>query len=194
MAEAWVTLVRFGAVHEGEVARGLLEAAGIEAVLLDTGMMGMAWHLAPAMGGVRLQVRPEDREAALEVLAGDDDEAEIGSSWEEPDARKAQFRVLEGGRSLVDTDEPEDLPAEPPVFDEEADEAADRLARRALTAALLGVLLPFALHLYSAALLFRLAQSPGHLSRRSRAWAAMALGIDALVLIPALFYVAQRFL
>lgn len=192
MAEAWVTLIRFGAVHEGEVARGLLEAAGIEALLLDTGMMGMAWHLAPAIGGVRLQVRPEDREAALAILAGD--EAEIGSSWEERDARKAQFTVLEGGGGPAEAAAPEALPDEPVFFDEEADEAAERLAKRALTAALLGVLVPFALHLYSAALLFRLAQSPGHLNRRSRAWAAMALGIDALVLVPALFYVAKRFL
>src|SRR5690606_11630155 len=113
---------------------------------LDTGMMGMAWHLAPAIGGVRLQVRPEDREAALAILAGD--EAEIGSSWEERDARKAQFTVLEGGGGPAEAAAPEALPDEPVFFDEEADEAAERLAKRALTAALLGVLVPFALHLY----------------------------------------------
>lgn len=194
MAEAWITLLRFATVHEGEVARGLLETAGIEAMVLDSGMMSMAWHLAPAMGGVRLQVRPEDREAALEVLAAD--ETEIGSSWEDTDARKAQFVVIEGGRAgaTEELEEPHTLPGPGIIFDEEADEAAQILAKRALTAALLGVLIPFALHLYSAVLLLRLAQSPGSLNRRGRAWAAMALAIDALVLVPALLFVASKVL
>jgi len=190
MADAWVTLLHFSTVHEGEVARGLLEAAGIEAVVLDTAMMSVAWHLGPAMGGVRLQVRPEDRAAALEVLAGG--EAEIGSSWEDPEARKAQFTVIDGGaaaREAGDEAPPRMRPAAAPATDEAADEAARRLAKRALTAALLGVMLPVVGNVYSAVLLFRLSQSPGNLDRRSRTWAAMALAIDALVLVPALIVI-----
>ena len=198
MADAWITLLRFSTVHEGEVARGLLEAAGIEAVVLDSAMMSVAWHLGPAIGGVRLQVRPEDRAAALEVLAGD--EAEIGSSWEDEDARKAQFTVIDGGRALLDEAEEEAEeprwapPASGAIPDEEADEEAQLLAKRALTAALLGVIVPFALHLYSAALLFRLSRSPGQLNRRGRTWAAMALALDALVLVPSLLFLGARLL
>jgi hypothetical protein len=198
MAEAWITLLRFATVHEGEMARGLLEAAGIEAMVLDSGMMSMAWHLAPALGGVRLQVRPEDRAAALEVLS--EDEPEIGALWEDADARKAHLMVIEGGRAHEpdDVDPPRALPGSglPAAFpfDEEADEAAEILAKRALTAAMLGVLIPFALHLYSATLLLRLSQSPGNLSRRGRAWAGMALALDALVLIPTLLFIGTRLL
>lgn len=190
MEERWTTLLRFSTVHEAEVARGLLEAAGIEATLLDTAITGMAWHLSPALGGVRLQVRPEDREAALAVLAG-------GEEAEERRRRRAHLEVLDGGALHADETEAEargggSWQEEDLLTDHDLE--ARRLARRALGAALLGVIVPIALHLYSGWLLFALARRRGRLDRRSRAWAAMALAIDALVLVPATLFVAQRVL
>lgn len=198
MEQRWITLLRFSTVHEAEVARGLLEAAGIEAHLLDTATASIAWHLAPAIGGVRLQVRPADRNAALEVLAGEP----VGApdEWYDEEAARPALQVIEGG---APDDEEDDLADDRPrhlreaapsdLLSEEADHEARQLAKRALGAAVAGVFVPFVLHAWSAWLLWRLAQSPGTLDRRSRAWAAMALAIDALVLLP-LAWLAAHYL
>lgn len=190
MGEAWVTLMRFATIHEAEVARGLLEAAEIEAILLDGEMTAMNWHLSPALGGVRLQVRPEDWEAALAVLMGeglpDDDSASAAPGK----PGRPRLRVIPGGRAAPE-------PAPTPREDEapDADEEANRLARRALGAALIGAfVLPVAAHVYSAWLLHRLSRSGGRLEGRSRAWAAMALAIDLLVLVPPLLLLALKLL
>jgi hypothetical protein len=63
-----VTIDRFLFVAEAEIARATLEAAGIDAVLVDENIVRMAWGDAQAHGGVRLQVRAEDVEEAEEVL------------------------------------------------------------------------------------------------------------------------------
>src|SRR6266850_903898 len=63
-----VTIDRFIFIAEAEVARATLDAAGIDAVLADENIVRMAWGEAQAHGGVRLQVRRSDAEAAAEVL------------------------------------------------------------------------------------------------------------------------------
>ena len=63
-----VTIDRFIFIAEAVVARATLEAAGIDAVLADENIVRMAWGEAQAHGGVRLQVRRSDAEAAAEVL------------------------------------------------------------------------------------------------------------------------------
>jgi len=50
----------FTSVHEAELARSVLEAAGIEAVLADDHLVSMTWTYSNAVGGVKVMV-PEDR-------------------------------------------------------------------------------------------------------------------------------------
>jgi len=57
----------FHRLEEAELARGLLEADGIPAALLDAQMAALG--LGPAVGGVRLLVPAWDEARALELLA-----------------------------------------------------------------------------------------------------------------------------
>lgn len=67
MADAWVTLERFVDPVAAQVARSVLEAEGVPCFLADEGMGGLFSY--SLVKGVRLQVRPEDRERAAEILA-----------------------------------------------------------------------------------------------------------------------------
>jgi len=53
---------------DAELARGALEAAGIEAFLFDDNMVRMDWFNANALGGVKLCVDAHNVEAANRVL------------------------------------------------------------------------------------------------------------------------------
>jgi hypothetical protein len=64
--------------HEAHIGRTLLEADGIEAFVLDADQIGMQWHVAGAIGGVKLAVRPEDAERARALLAIDHSPALAG--------------------------------------------------------------------------------------------------------------------
>jgi hypothetical protein len=64
-----VTLARFGWLADADLARCRLEACGIEAFLPDEHMDSLCWHYAILLGGVPLQVRPEDEEDARAILA-----------------------------------------------------------------------------------------------------------------------------
>lgn len=57
----------YGRLDEAEVARGLLEADGIPAALLDAQMAALG--LGPAVGGVRLLVPAWGEDRALALLA-----------------------------------------------------------------------------------------------------------------------------
>jgi hypothetical protein len=62
--EGLVTVGRFRDPAEAQMARGMLEAAGIETFLVGENVN----QLIPSAFRVRLQVRVEDEEAALELL------------------------------------------------------------------------------------------------------------------------------
>jgi hypothetical protein len=47
------------------MAKGCLDSAGIECCLADS---NMAWMDSPLVRGMRLQVSPDDAEAAIEIL------------------------------------------------------------------------------------------------------------------------------
>ena len=65
-----VVVARFVTPIEATIARGALEREGVEAELRDDALVGIAWHLSNAVGGVKLVVRPADAEAARAILAG----------------------------------------------------------------------------------------------------------------------------
>jgi hypothetical protein len=63
-----VTLRKFRDLPEALLAKGSLESAGIESFLGDDNMVRMDWFISNLLGGIKLQVKPEDAEAADEIL------------------------------------------------------------------------------------------------------------------------------
>ena len=63
-----VTISRFRDLPEALLAKGSLDSAGIESFLADDNMVRMNWLWSNFLGGVRLEVKPEDVETASEVL------------------------------------------------------------------------------------------------------------------------------
>jgi hypothetical protein len=61
-----VTVRRFASLSEALVAKGSLESAGIECYLVDDNMVRI--FVSTFTEGVRLQAKPEDLAAALEIL------------------------------------------------------------------------------------------------------------------------------
>ena len=63
-----VMVRRFRDLHEAARVKGMLDSAGIESYLTDDNMVRMNWFISNLIGGVRLMVKPEDLDAATEVL------------------------------------------------------------------------------------------------------------------------------
>lgn len=63
------TLMTFTSLDQALLARSVLEGSGIPAIVPDENALTAHWFYSDAGGGIRLQVFPQDREAALEVLA-----------------------------------------------------------------------------------------------------------------------------
>ena len=63
-----VTIRSFPDVMQAWLAKSSLESAGIECCLADDNMVRLDWGISIVLGGVKLQVRPEDAEAAIEML------------------------------------------------------------------------------------------------------------------------------
>jgi hypothetical protein len=59
---------KFRDLHEAWVAKGALDAAGIESHLLDENLVRLDWFYSNAIGGVRLCVRVDDAAQAFRVL------------------------------------------------------------------------------------------------------------------------------
>jgi len=63
-----ITIRQFRDLPEALLAKGFIESAGIECFLADENIVRMDWFISNFVGGIKLQVRPEDVEATLEVL------------------------------------------------------------------------------------------------------------------------------
>jgi len=63
-----VTIRKFRDLPEALLAKGFIESAGIECFLADENIVRMDWFISNFVGGIKLQVAPEDVTAALEVL------------------------------------------------------------------------------------------------------------------------------
>jgi hypothetical protein len=63
-----VTIRTFWNLMEADLAKGLLDAAGIEAFLFDDNMVRLDWFNANALGGVKLRVDASNVEAANQAL------------------------------------------------------------------------------------------------------------------------------
>ena len=60
---------------EAQMARGALQAAGIDAQIADEHLVTQDWLLSNAVGGVRLQVPEADLESARRIIAEIDADA-----------------------------------------------------------------------------------------------------------------------
>lgn len=67
MTTQLVTVATFATAHEAAMARGMLEAEGVEVFLADEAMSRI--YLSVVTGGIKLQVRAEDAETARELLS-----------------------------------------------------------------------------------------------------------------------------
>lgn len=63
-----VTIRQFRDLPEALLAKGSLDSAEIESDLVDDNIVRLDWFWSNLMGGVKLQVDPEDAEAANEIL------------------------------------------------------------------------------------------------------------------------------
>ncbi len=68
MSEQLVTIASFRDLPEALLAKGKLEAAGIQSELVDDNIVRMDWFWSTAMGGIKLQVDRDDVNGAVEVL------------------------------------------------------------------------------------------------------------------------------
>ncbi len=149
--EGPLVVATFALPTEAEMARGLLESNGIQALLRDEGLVGVHPWLSNAVGGVKVVVPAEDAERAREIL-GDAGEGSAST-----------------GPELVD-------PAERRASD--ADVLATRALNAAGIGLLV---FPPLLHVWSAWLLLRLSSSSAPLGDSGRKRALGALTIDLLV-------------
>jgi len=62
------TIRSFPDVMQAWLAKCCLESAGIECCLVDDNMVRLDWGASIVLGGVKLQVKPEDAETALAIL------------------------------------------------------------------------------------------------------------------------------
>lgn len=70
--QSGLTVVRsFLYLHEADIAKALLDSYGIEAFILDEHQVRQRWHLAGAVGGVKLAVADENAYRARQVLEDD---------------------------------------------------------------------------------------------------------------------------
>lgn len=66
-----VTVATFDLMTDAHIAMGRLAAEGVEAWLADEHLVQTDWLYSVAVGGIKLQVRPEDAEQARTILATD---------------------------------------------------------------------------------------------------------------------------
>lgn len=64
-----ITVRQYRELADALAARGALESAGIACFLRDENVVRMDWVWSNLLGGIRLQVREEDRDSAIAILS-----------------------------------------------------------------------------------------------------------------------------
>lgn len=164
MANRLVTLATFDTIAQAHVAKGELEAIGVRAFLTDEETVGMLWHFANALGGVKIQIAEEDSERAVALLR-----ERFGTESEEPlDGPSLEEQALAMPRE--DEDDPEPAVAPPEVFApavEEPPTPREENARKLLLVAWLGIIIP-PLSFFALYVLLKSMFGAGPLSRQGR--------------------------
>lgn len=63
-----MTIRHFRDLPAALLAQGLLKSAGIESSLADDNLVRLDWFISNLVGGVRLRVKPQDAQEALQIL------------------------------------------------------------------------------------------------------------------------------
>lgn len=87
MANDLVTVATFENATKAHIAKGELEASGIRVMLADEETVGMLWHVAVALGGVKVQVGRDDLIRACEIIRHIYEEDELPLTNEELEAQ-----------------------------------------------------------------------------------------------------------
>lgn len=69
MTDSLVLVSSYSKVIDAEIAKSLLDAAGIYCVVVNDSLVAMDSLMGIGYGGVQLKVRPEDLEKAKKTLA-----------------------------------------------------------------------------------------------------------------------------
>jgi TPR repeat protein len=172
-----VVVAVFTGLSEAEMARSVLEAEGLEAVLQGSQLVGMAWHLSNAVGGVRLAVPAEQAERAR-LLLGASTAGSVEPEPEPPEVAPASGEAPRKEEAAAQGEAPanEEAPAPEPG-------PGDALARRAWLSSLIGFLLaPPLLHLWSIWLLMQARRAGGPRTAEGKRFAFQAGAVDFVVL------------
>jgi hypothetical protein len=168
MAGRLVTVATFDSAPQAHVAKGALEAAGIQASVTEEIAGSLFGPATVAMGGIKVLVREEYEERARTIL---DETFEDEPLDEEDLADEAEAAERE------DDDEP---PAPTPASGEGPEPPTserDEYARRLLLAAVISLLIP-PVWFYALYLFLNAAFGPGPLS--DRGWAKLIGGVSVL--------------
>lgn len=154
MVNNFVTVATFSNYVDANLAKQLLESAGIQCYLANESTLNTAWHLTVAVGWLKLQVHQADLEQAKDVLASSELAETTAYNLFQDDADDDDFVKISW-----------------------ADETADRAFRTSV----IGLILLFLpIQLYSLWLLIRLFVSRRQISPNRRLKVIIALLLDLL--------------
>lgn len=186
MSDKLVTVATYWNSIEAGLARGRLEAAGIRSFLADDQMVGTAWYLGNAIGGIKLQVIDSEAEAALAALSENDADAENLNGTDDADVKDAASEGTDRSEAVGHEYETalveDDRPDEP----ERALTSREENADRAYRGAIIGLLL-FPLQLYVFWLLLKVFIASDEQLRPSKRRAAI---LAAVINIPCVIALA----
>lgn len=95
---------------EALIAHAKLKAEGFDCFLADDNMVRLHWFWSNAIGGIRLMVRDDESESALEVLAAEIPAEftadEVGEEYQQPacpncSSRDVDFETMHRGVALA---------------------------------------------------------------------------------------------
>jgi len=156
---------------EAGMLRGLLESAGIPAMVRDDAFASVNPLLVNAIGGAKVAVRARDAARAREIIAA----SGVASSAEP----RVLYEIPQEEWSRPWSERSHPRPAHAP-------EAGAALAERALLAAVVGTALLFpVLHLYSLWMIGRFLALGRRSARSARTKAIGALSLDVVALVAA---------
>lgn len=75
----FITVATFDTSPEAHIAMGRLQAEGIECHLADEHLVQTDWLYSIAVGGIKLQVTPDQVQESLQILARDDSQEVDGN-------------------------------------------------------------------------------------------------------------------
>ncbi|WP_066381280.1 MULTISPECIES: putative signal transducing protein [unclassified Anabaena] len=155
MVNNFVTVATYSNYVDANLAKQLLESAGIKCYLANESTLNTAWHLTVAVGWLQLQVNQADLEQAKEVLVS------------------SQMAAAATADDLLDDEAADD--------DFEKISWADATADRAFITGVIGlILLLLPIQFYSLWLLLRLFVSRRPISPNRRIKVMIALLLDLL--------------